>query len=181
MRRAAVIAGAAIFAGRALCGQDGPIPQGRAPEWGIAAGYGIPFDVGPGDSREHQVVVSPSAGFRLGSRFELVASATYERYLTPGGYFAGLLPLGARYSLGSGDWLPYAGLGVGFGWTDLEIEEISRRFNFRIEAAVGLRARVDGRSAWTLEVRYQHTSNAGTSFPNYGLNSMVFLGGWRFR
>jgi hypothetical protein len=176
-----VIAGAAIFVGGTLCGEDGLIPPGRPPEWGIAAGYGIPFDVGPGDSREHQVVVSPSVGFGLTSRLELVAAATYERYLTPVGDFAGLLPLGARYTLLSGDWLPYAGLGVGFGWTDLEIEEISRRFNFRIEAAVGLRARVDGRSAWTLEVRYQHTSNAGTSFPNYGLNSIAFLAGWRFR
>ena len=35
--------------------------------------------------------------------------------------------------------------------------------------------------AFVLGEMGQHTSNAGTVPPNYGLNSFVFLGGWRFR
>ncbi len=59
-------------------------------------------------------------------------------------------------------------LGLGFGWTDLvdEIPEINRRFNFRIEGAAGVRRQVTETSGWTFEVRYQHTSNAGTVPPN---------------
>ena len=100
-----------------------------------------------------------------------------------GRYFVGVLPAGARLSIGNGQTLPYLGLGLGFGWTDLddEVVELSRRFNFRIEGSVGVRISAGETCAWTLEARYQHTSNAGTSFPNLGLNALVFLGGFRFR
>ncbi len=179
--------GLALFAAgvlaRGFANAEDPLSAGRPPEWGVAAGYGLPLDLGPGDSSEHQFVLSPSVGFRLSARLEFTAAAVFERYLTPGAYFVGVLPGGLRLSIGHGWLLPYASLGLGFGWTDLDekIPEISRRFNFRIEAAAGLRGRVTESSAWTLELRYAHTSNAGTAFPNYGLNSMVFLGGWRFR
>lgn len=184
---AARLAGGVLFSVAALSA-EGPIPEGRPPEWGVAAGYGWPLPIGPGDSTEHQFVFSPSVGFRLSSRLEYVAAATFERYFTPTGYFVGVLPGGLRLAIGGepGAALqPYAVLGLGFGWTDLQVEEISRRFNFRIEAGVGLRGRPGGKaedsSAWTLEARYAHTSNAGTSLPNYGLNSLVVLAGWRFR
>ncbi len=158
------------------------IPEGRPPEWGIAAGYGIHVDVGPGTSRERQVVLTPSVGFRLSSRLEFVSAATFEQYLEPAGYFVGLLPAGLRISIGKDEVLPYVGIGLGFGWTDLtDLRELSRRFNFRLESYGGLRIPVDDTSAWTLEGRYQHTSNAGTSYPNLGINSMVVLAGWRFR
>jgi hypothetical protein len=171
-----------LFLGAAAARAEGPIAPGRPPEWGVAAGYGFPLDLGPGESQEHQVVLSPSVGFRLSSRLEWIASATFERYLTPEGYFLGVLPGGLRLSIGQDPWRPYLALGLGFGWTDLEaLAELSRRFNFRIEGAAGLRRQVTETSAWTLELRYAHTSNAGTAQPNYGLNSMVVMGGWRFR
>lgn len=181
-RRATVaLAAAGLMAAWSGCAEE-PIPAGRPPEWGVAAGYGLPLDVGLGDSAEHQVVLFPSVGFRLSGRLEFVAAATLERYLTPEGYFVGLLPGGLRLSIGNGALLPYAAINLGFGWTDLDkLPEISRRFNFRLEAAAGLRGRVTERSAWTFEARFAHISNAGTSFPNYGLNSLVLLGGWRFR
>jgi Lipid A 3-O-deacylase (PagL) len=159
-----------------------PIPQGRPPEWGLAAGYGFDVRVGPGTSDFGLAILTPSVGFRLSSRFEFVSSATFERYAGPAGYYLGLLPAGARLSIGNDDVLPYFGFGVGFGWTDLtDLPELSRRFNFRIECYGGLRMRIDDATAWTLEARYQHTSNAGTSFPNQGINSVVVLAGWRFR
>jgi len=162
---------------------DGALEAGRPPEWGISAGYGIPAHLGPGDSDEHPVVVSPSVGFRLSSRLEWLTSATFERYVSPGAYFVGILPGGLRWTFLDGPWRPYAALGLGVGWTDLvdAIPEINRRFNFRIEGAAGIRRQVTATSGWTFEVRYQHTSNAGTVPPNYGLNSFAFLGGWRFR
>jgi hypothetical protein len=159
------------------------IPEGRPPEWGVAAGYGTHVKIGPGTTDFGVAVLSPSVGFGLSSRLEFVSSATFERYVSPGGYFVGLLPVGARLSIGNEKILPYLGLGLGFGWTDLDedVMELSRRFNFRIEGSFGLRFPAGETSAWTVEGRYQHTSNAGTSFPNQGLNSIVGLVGFRFR
>ncbi len=177
--------GAAVL-GLALAGAGTvlaqPIPEGRAPEWGVAAGYGFDVRIGRGTSDFGLAVLSPSVGFRLSSRLEFVGAATFERYAGPTGYFAGFLPAGARFSIGNDDVLPYFGVGLGFGWTDLtDLPELSRRFNFRMESYGGLRIRADDTSAWTLEARYQHTSNAGTSYPNLGINSIVLLAGWRFR
>jgi hypothetical protein len=160
-----------------------PIPAGRPPEWGLALGYGAHAPIGPGRTDFGVAVFSPSAGFRLSSRFEFVAAATFERSFSPGGYFLGVLPAGARLSIGNGKILPYLGFGLGFGWTDLDevLPELSRRFNFRIEGSFGARFPAGESSAWTLEARYQHTSNAGTSYPNQGLNAIVGMVGWRFR
>lgn len=158
------------------------IPAGRPPEWGVALGYGAHFKLGPGNTDFGVQVVTPSVGFRLSSRLEWLASATYERYVSPSGYFIGVLPGGLRLWIGNGEIYPYLSLGLGFGWTDLDpaLPEISRRFNFRVEGSFGARFRAGERLAWTLECRWQHTSNAGTSYPNGGLNALVGLIGLRF-
>jgi Lipid A 3-O-deacylase (PagL) len=177
----AAVLGLALGGGGIILAQ--PLPKGRPPEWAVAAGYGTHIKIGPGTTDFGVAVLTPSVGIRLSSRLEFVGSATFERYASPGGYFVGLLPAGARLSIGNGKVLPYLGLGVGFGWTDLDekVPEISRRFNFRIESSFGVRIPAGDSSAWTVEGRYQHTSNAGTSLPNQGLNSIVGLVGWRFR
>ena len=174
--------GLALGAGAARVGLAQPIPEGRAPEWGLAVGYGTHIKIGLGTTDFGVAAFTPSVAFRLSSRLELVSSAAFERYVSPGGYFAGIVPFGARLYIGNWENLPYLGVGLGAGWTDLDdvVTELSRRFNFRIEGSFGLRMPAGDRSAWTVEGRYQHTSNAGTSFPNQGLNSMVVLLGWRF-
>jgi hypothetical protein len=48
----------------------------------------------------------PSVGLRLGPRLEYLAEAHFAQYLTPRGSMAGLMPVGARYSLGNGRTLP---------------------------------------------------------------------------
>ena len=178
---AAVLGVACACAASSLRAQA--IPEGRPPEWGLAAGYGTHIKIGPGTTDFGVAVFTPSVGFRLSSRLEFVVAATLERYFSPGGYFVGLNPVGARLSIGNEKILPYLGVGLGFGWTDLEevLPEISRRFNFRIEGSFGLRFPAGESSAWTLEGRYQHTSNAWTSDPNLGLNTIAVLAGWRFR
>jgi hypothetical protein len=160
-----------------------PIPEGRPPEWSVAAGYGSHLKISPQRSEFGLAVLMPAVGFRLTSRLEYVGSATFERYASPSGYFVGFLPVGARLTLGNGGKvLPYLGVGVGFGWTNLEdgLYEISRRFNFRLDGNLGLRFGAGESSGWTLEGRYQHTSNGGTSYPNVGIDSVVGLVGWHF-
>ena len=178
---AATVLGAALCLTRGASAQ--PILVGRPPEWGIAAGYGTHVKIGPGRTDFGVAVLSPSVSFRLSSRLEFVASATFEHYVSPSAYFVGVLPVGARLYLGNEKFYPYLGLGLGGGWTDLDdkVFEISRRFNFRIEGSFGLKFPSGGTSAWTVEGRYQHTSNAGTVFPNQGLNSIVGIVGFRFR
>ena len=78
-------------------------------------------------------------------------------------------------------WRPYLALQAGFGWTDLNVIEINRRFNFILVGGLGRAARRRGRAGLSLEIRLVHYSNAGTVLPNYGLNSLAFVGGWRLK
>jgi hypothetical protein len=159
-----------------------PLPQGRIAEWSLSAGYGFAIHLNGGRSNEKVVLFDPGVTFRLSSRLEYLVEGHFATYLSPGGYMVGALPLGARLYLGRGRVLPYVSLGAGLGWTDLtELEEIDRRFNFLLQGSVGVRCATSGGGAWTLEARLSHVSNAGTVYPNLGLNMLVFLGGWRFR
>jgi hypothetical protein len=187
MRRALAAAAFALFVAlsAAAAPEDSappPIPEGRPPEWGLQAGYGFSFSPNGGRSHESLFLFEPNVGIRLGPRFEYVAEAHFARYLSPEGFMVGVVPLGARYNAPSRTTIrPYAYLGVGLGWTDLTaLDEIDRRFNFLIQASVGLRGAVMETEAWTFEARYSHVSNAGTELPNLGLNCLVFLAGWRF-
>ncbi len=184
MSRAAALASVllgGIAGGRALA-QGGPIPEGRGIEWGLSAGYGVPVRAPSRPSDESELAFLASAAFRVSRRVEYVVEADGFGFLHPGGYYVGLMPLGGRLSIGNGPLLPFASMGLGFGWTNLlELEEISRRFNFQVQAGIGIRGAVTEKTGWTTELRLLHISNAGTSYPNRGLNSMVVLGGFRFR
>jgi Lipid A 3-O-deacylase (PagL) len=181
--RAARLAVALLLASVAwAAGEDpAPIPEGRPPEWSLAAGYGFSFKVNRGRSEEHLFLFEPGVSFRLGPRLEWVVEGHFARYFTPEGYMVGLVPLEARYYAGSGRILAYFFFGAGLGWTDLtQLDEIDRRFNFLLEGGVGLRGALSGRQGWSFEARWSHISNAGTVLPNLGLNCLVFLAGWRF-
>jgi len=170
------VAGARVFA------QDGPIPKGRGIEWGVSGGFGVPVRAPSRPSDESELAFLASAGFRVSRRVEYVVEADGFGFLHPGGYYVGLMPLCGRLSIGNGTLLPYASLGLGFGWTNLlELVEISRRFNFQVQAGIGIRGAVTERTGWTTEIRILHISNAGTVYPNRGLNSLLVLGGFRFR
>ena len=151
-------------------------------EWQIAAGYGASVHLNRGHSVEHLAVVEPQFGYRLGRHFEYVAEGHLAGYFTPHGYMLGLMPLGARYYPVKGEVMPYLSLGAGFGWTDLtQLEEINRRFNFLLQASLGLRKNLSLGRALGLELRLAHISNAGTVRPTLGLNSLIVLGSWRIR
>jgi hypothetical protein len=154
----------------------------RGLKWSLAAGYGFTVQLSRGRSEEQLVLFAPAAAFPLSRRFELVAEGHFSGFFTPDGYMLGLVPLGVRYYFAEGATQPYLALGAGFGWTNLEeLDEIDRRFNYLLQACVGVRLNRRDRNAWTLEARISHISNAGTVLPNLGLNAVVFLGGWRFR
>ncbi len=157
------------------------LPEGAPPEWGAEAGYGLSVHLNRGRSVEHLMLLEPWVGLRLGSRLQYVVEAHLARYLTPGGYMVGLMPVGGRLSIGRGPTLPYVSIGAGLGWTNLEIEEVDRRFNFLLQGSAGVRRALSETEALTLEARIVHISNGGTKSPNLGLNCLVLLAGWSFR
>jgi hypothetical protein len=172
-----------LLAAAPLAAQSGPpLPAGRPPEWGLAAGYGFSVHLNRGHSNEHVFLFEPSASLRISSRLEYVVEGHYAQYFTPRGYMVGLMPVGGRLYVGSGRILPYISIGGGLGWTDLtQLEEIDRRFNFLLQASAGVRWTITDSHALTFQGRLAHISNGGTESPNLGLNCLVVLVGWRFR
>jgi hypothetical protein len=157
------------------------LPETGRPEIALLAGFGYSVKINRGTTEEQVLVLEPQAGFRLGPRFEYVIEGHLARYFRPDGFAAGLVPVGARYFLGTGKVAPYLGLGAGFCWTNLDVEEINRRFNFIVQGGLGVVGSQERDPSWTLEARWLHYSNAGTVLPNLGLNTLVLLLGWRFR
>jgi Lipid A 3-O-deacylase (PagL) len=137
--------------------------------------------VNRGDTKERLLMVQPQLGYHMGKRFEWLIEGHFAAYFHPDGCAAGLVPVSARYFFGTGKVAPYFGLGAGFGWTNLDVIEIDRRFNFILQGGFGVRGTPRKGRAWMAELRWLHYSNAGTELPNLGFNSVVLLGGWRFR
>lgn len=77
---------------------------------------------------------------------------------------------------------PYVEFAGGPFYTDLagRIPEESARFNFIVTAGGGLSWFVTPRLALNAGYRFHHISNAGTRFPNLGLNSSLPFGGFSF-
>jgi Lipid A 3-O-deacylase (PagL) len=153
--------------------------RGRA-EFSLFAGFGYGVKINRGRTEEQLLAVQPQTGIALGPRFEYLIEAHFAQYFRPDGYALGLVPLGARYFFATGSVAPYVGLGAGFCWTDLQITELDRRFNFILQGGLGVRATPRAGHAWMVEARFLHYSNAGTVLPNLGFNAVVFLAGWRF-
>ena len=77
---------------------------------------------------------------------------------------------------------PYAEFAGGPFWTDLagKIPEESSRFNFVLTAGFGVSYFLTNRAALNVGYRFHHISNAGTSYPNLGLNASLPFGGFSF-
>jgi len=77
---------------------------------------------------------------------------------------------------------PYAEFAGGPFWTDLggRIPEESSEFNFVLTAGFGLSYFITPQTAFNVGYRFHHISNAGTHYPNLGLNSSLPFGGFSF-
>lgn len=77
---------------------------------------------------------------------------------------------------------PYAEFAGGPFWTDLagKIPEESARFNFILTAGFGCSFFITPQTSFNLGYRFHHISNAGTRYPNLGLNSSMPFGGFSF-
>jgi len=77
---------------------------------------------------------------------------------------------------------PYTEFAGGPFWTDLagKIPEESSRFNFILSAGFGISYFLTNQTALNVGYRFQHISNAGTHYPNLGLNASLPYGGFSF-
>ena len=77
---------------------------------------------------------------------------------------------------------PYAEFAGGPFWTDLagKIPEESSQFNFVLMAGFGASYFLTDQVALNIGYRFQHISNAGTQYPNIGLNASLPYGGFSF-
>lgn len=77
---------------------------------------------------------------------------------------------------------PYLEFTGGPFWTDLggRIREQANEFNFVLSGGVGLSWFITGQLAVNAGYRFHHISNAGTAFPNLGLNESLPFGGFSF-
>ena len=88
-----------------------------------------------------------------------------------------------KYSFVAGDRIrPYAEFAGGPFWSDLtgKIPEESGQFNFILSAGFGVSYFLTDQAALNIGYRFQHISNAGTSYPNIGLNASLPLVGFSF-
>lgn len=77
---------------------------------------------------------------------------------------------------------PYAEFAGGPFWTDLggRIEEQANQFNFVLTGGVGVSWFFTSQASFNIGYRFHHISNAGTAFPNLGLNASLPFGGFSF-
>lgn len=77
---------------------------------------------------------------------------------------------------------PFAEFAGGPFWTDLggRIPEESSEFNFILTAGFGVAYFLTSQTSFNVGYRFHHISNAGTRYPNLGLNSSLPFGGFSF-
>lgn len=77
---------------------------------------------------------------------------------------------------------PYLEFTGGPFWTDLggRIREQANEFNFVLSGGVGVSWFLTRQLAVNAGYRFHHISNAGTAFPNLGLNASLPFGGFSF-
>jgi hypothetical protein len=77
---------------------------------------------------------------------------------------------------------PYAEFAGGPFWTDLggRIREEANQFNFVLTGGVGVSWFIAPQAAINVGYRFHHISNAGTAFPNLGLNASLPFAGFSF-
>lgn len=97
-------------------------------------------------------------------------------------YVIGVTPL-VRYNFITGTrFVPFVNAGAGATATDIRNGDLSSTFEFNLQAGVGTHWFVRDHLAITAQYRFIHLSNAGTKFPNLGINTSTFLLGasWFF-
>jgi lipid A 3-O-deacylase len=162
-------------------------------EVGLTAGYMLPHRLTTDHTTKQQGVAfmpswmmtltDPIGGSWYRSQVSLGAEMVYiqfqEPFVTHG---VGFTPK-IKYTFVAHNRIrPYAEFAGGPFWTDLtgKIPEESGQFNFVLSAGFGVSYFLTDQAALNIGYRFQHISNAGTQYPNIGLNASLPYGGFSF-
>lgn len=162
-------------------------------EVGLSAGYLLPHRLTDAHTTKQQgvafmpswmmTVTDPMGDSWYRGQVSMGAEVVYiqfqEPFLTHG---VGFTPK-IKYTFVAHDRIrPYAEFAGGPFWTDLagKIPEESSRFNFVLTAGFGCSFFLTPQTSFNIGYRFHHISNAGTRYPNLGLNSSLPFGGFSF-
>jgi lipid A 3-O-deacylase len=162
-------------------------------EVGLSVGYLLPHRLTQDHTTKQQGVVlmpswmmtltDPIGGSWYRGQISLGAEMVYiqfqEPLVTHGVGFAPKI----KYTFVALDRMrPYAEFAGGPFWTDLagKIPEESSQFNFVLMAGFGVSYFLTDQAALNIGYRFNHISNAGTQYPNLGLNASLPYGGLSF-
>jgi len=90
---------------------------------------------------------------------------------------------GLRYSFATGTrWVPFIDGGVGLSGTDIDSPDLKGIFQFNVQVGVGTHYFLRDDTAVTLQYRWLHFSDGGTTAVNHGTNTEMFEAGltWFF-
>jgi hypothetical protein len=162
-------------------------------EIGLTAGYLLPFRLttnattkqsGPAFMPSWGIVVTdPIGGSWYRGQIVLGAEVVYIQFQRPElTHGVGFTPKIKYLFAGIHSVRPYVEFAGGPFYTDLagRIPEESSRFNFFLTGGVGLSWFVTSRMSLNTGYRFEHISNAGTRYPNVGVNSNLPYGGFSF-
>jgi hypothetical protein len=162
-------------------------------EIGLSAGYLLPHRLtdqhttkqsGPAFMPSWAMVLTDLVGPRwLRGQLMLGAEIVYIQFQEPElTHGVGFTPKIKWMFEGTGRLRPYIEFAGGPFYTDLagQIPEESARFNFILTAGGGLSWFFTSQLSFNVGYRFHHISNAGTRYPNLGLNSSLPFGGFSF-
>ena len=148
---------------------------------GLVGGWGHSWTPGYGKTKSDVQFVAfhPQLGRFVTDRLELYGEGTLFLYYDPSvAVGGGLAAIGGRYHFWHDrGWTPYVVGITGLIWTDLDIPELDRTFNFQLVYGVGLRVIPPRGPGLIVELRSHHISNAGTAGDNLGINAATILTG----
>ena len=185
------ILGVTLTVSRALASDVSPVITVGTQEVGLTAGYMFSHRLthlhttkqhGPALMPSWMMTITDPIGdswyrgqVSLGA--EMVYLEFREPLLTHG---VGFTPRIKYTFVALGRFRPYAEFAGGPFWTDLggRIHEEANQFNFVLTGGVGVSWFITPQLAFNAGYRFHHISNAGTAFPNLGLNASLPFGGF---
>ncbi len=148
---------------------------------GLTGGWGHSWTPGYGKTESDVgfVAFHPQLGRFVTDHLELYGEGALFLYHEPSvAVGAGLAGIGGRYhAWNDRKWTPYVVGIAGLIWTDLDIPELDRLFNFQLIYGVGVRVVPRRGPGWIVELRSHHISNAGTVGDNLGVNAVTLVAG----
>ena len=179
-----------------LCQAEDTVPRLTVgtQEISLSAGYLLPHRLttdhttkqsGPAVMPSWAMVVTDpiGSGHWYGGQLLLGAEIVYIQFQHPElTHGVGFTPKIKYLFQGTGRLRPYLEFAGGPFWTDLggQIPEQSTQINFILTAGGGFSWFFTSQMSINVGYRFHHISNAGTQYPNLGLNSSLPYGGFSF-